>query len=136
MQDEFAGSRLPDIPIDGYDSPRAKEMTDAIMFFCRGMERDRLALLDIVISGPQKFRKVAKKAWSYLQIPDTLCDAVFGYLKILASPNEDPIGEPGDALPRDQQERLEREREALDRLNTPEERIERVWQLSGIERRG
>ena len=83
MQDEFDGVRLPDLPTDGYESPRAKELTDAIMFFIRGMERDRLALLDIVISGPQKFRKVAGHAWRYLQMPDSLCDAVFGYLELL-----------------------------------------------------
>ena len=136
MQDEFDGVRLPDLPTDGYESPRAKELTDAIMFFIRGMERDRLALLDIVISGPQKFRRVAGHAWRYLSMPDSLCDAVFGYLKLLATPSEGVVGEPGDPLPRDQQERLEREREALQRLNSPEERIERVWQLSGIERRG
>lgn len=82
--DEFAHSRLPDLPIDGYASFRQKELTDAIMYFLRATERDRLALLDMVCQGPHKFRHVAGTAWRAFGVDTDLVDAVFGYLVLLA----------------------------------------------------
>ena len=52
--------RLPDIPNVGYATNRAKQTTDAIMFFMRGVERDRVKLLDIVINGVERFVRIAR----------------------------------------------------------------------------
>ena len=84
MIDEFADQRLPDLPTDGYSTRREKELTDEIMFFIRGAERDRLFLLSLVCDGKDKFRSVARKAWRHLRIDTDLCDAVYGYLELLA----------------------------------------------------
>lgn len=84
MQDEFAGSRLPDLPTDGYSTRRERELTDAVMFFIRGAERDRLLLLSIVCDGKEKFRKIGRAAWKHLRVDTDMCDAVYGYLAILA----------------------------------------------------
>ena len=96
MRDEFAGSRLPDLPTAGYATKREKRLTDEIMFFLRGAERNRIFLLTMVCDGREKFRKVTKTAWRHLKVSDSLCDAVFGYLVLLAGPN-----------PHDQRARLE-----------------------------
>lgn len=75
---------LPDLPVAGYATRREKELTDEVMHFIRNTERDRLLLLDIVCNGKEKFRGVARKAWSHLKVDTELCDAVFGYLVLLA----------------------------------------------------
>jgi hypothetical protein len=87
MRDEFADSRLPDLPTAGYATDREKHLTDEIMMFIRGAERNRIFLLTMVSEGREKFRKVTKKAWRHLKVDDNLCDAVFGYLVLLAGPN-------------------------------------------------
>lgn len=84
MQDEFAGQRLPDLPTAGYSTRREKALTDEIMFFVRGCERNRLLLLSIVCDGKDKFRSIGRKAWRHLRVDTDLCDAVYGYLQLLA----------------------------------------------------
>lgn len=84
MIDEFADQRLPDLPTDGYATRRERALTDEIMFFIRGAERDRLFLLSLVCDGQDKFRRVAHKAWHHLRADTDLCDAVFRYLELLA----------------------------------------------------
>jgi len=54
------------------------------MFFVRGCERNRLLLLEIVCGGKEKFRPIARKAWSHLRVDTDTADAVFGYLELLA----------------------------------------------------
>ncbi len=87
MRDEFAASRLPDLPNDGYATKREKAMSDEIMTYIRGAERNRLLLLANVCEGREKFRRVVKKAWRHLKCDDEMADAVFGYLLLLAGPN-------------------------------------------------
>ena len=78
---------LPDLPNAGYSTTREKELSDEIMYFIRETERDRLLMLDIVCNGREKFRRVFLKAFRYLRIDVDLCDAVFGYLVLLAGEN-------------------------------------------------
>ncbi len=84
MVDEFAHCRLPDLPTDGYSTRREREMTDEIMFFIRGAERNRILLLSIVCGGKDKFRSISRKAWKHLKCTTDLADSVFGYLELLA----------------------------------------------------
>lgn len=84
MRDEFADQRLPDLPNDGYSTRREKALSDEIMFFIRGCERNRLLLLSIVCGGKEKFRGVTRKAWRHLRMDTDGSDAVFGYLELLA----------------------------------------------------
>ncbi len=107
MIDEFADVRLPDLPNDGYSTRREKALSDEVMFFIRGAERDRLLLLSLVCDGKDKFRRVARKAWSHLKIDTEMCDAVFGYLEILAG-----------AYPHLQRDML---------LKMPQNGLEHVW---------
>lgn len=85
--DPLAASRLPDLPEAGYATKTERELTDAIMFLIRGMERDRLLLLETVIQGRTKFRRVFIKAYRAIKADAELADAVFGYLLLLAGPN-------------------------------------------------
>ncbi len=87
MRDEFADQRLPDLPTAGYATIREKQLTDEIMTYIRGAERNRLLLLANVCEGREKFRRITKKAWKHLRVDDDLVDAVFGYLVLLAGPN-------------------------------------------------
>ena len=93
MHDEFAGNRLPDIPNAGYQTPREKALSDEIMFFIRGCERNRKLLLSIVRDGKRKFRQIGRKAWSHLRVDTEMCDAVWGYLALLSG--HDPKGDEG-----------------------------------------
>lgn len=93
--DEFADSRLPDLPTAGYATKREKQLTDAIMFFIRDAERDRLYLLSMVCDGVEKFVGTFTKAYRYLRADKELAEAVFGYLVLLAG--NDPSGQ-RDAL--------------------------------------
>ncbi len=87
MNDEYAGQRLPDLPNAGYATQREKQLSDEVMFYIRGAERNRLLLLANVCEGREKFRRVTKKAWKHLKVDDELVDAVFGYLVLLAGPH-------------------------------------------------
>ena len=87
MRDEFVGFRLPDLPTAGYSTRRQKELTDAVMFFIRSTERNRPYLLEIVLDGRDKFRRVGQSAWRHLKVDHDLCDAVYGYLVLLAGEN-------------------------------------------------
>ncbi len=84
VQDEFKDSRLPDLPNAGYATRRERELTDELMFFIRGAERDRIWLLSMVCDGKDKFRSVGRKAWKHLSVTTDLVDAVYGYLELLA----------------------------------------------------
>lgn len=84
MKDQFVASRLPDLPNAGYATHREKALTDEIMMFVRGVERNRLLLLTIVSERRDKFRKTTMKAWKHLRVDEALVDAVFGYLALLA----------------------------------------------------
>lgn len=82
--DRFSAERLPDLPNAGYATRRERELSDAIMFFIRGAERDRLFLLSLVCDGREKFRRTFMQAFRYLRIDREAADAVFGYLVLLA----------------------------------------------------
>jgi hypothetical protein len=83
MADEL---RLPDIPNAGYSTHNQKELSDAIMFFMRGMERERLTLLTIVLDGLPKWRKTARSIWRGLGLDDTPLDAIYHYFELQACP--------------------------------------------------
>lgn len=87
MRDEFAGQRLPDLPNAGYATRREKMLTDEIMMYVRGAERNRILLLSNVVGGREKFRRITMKAWRHLRVDVALVDAVFGYLVLLAGAN-------------------------------------------------
>lgn len=93
MTDELAHSRLGDIPNAGYDSPKQKATSDLVMFWLRNIERNRLTLLQIVTEGPEKWRKVAGKAWGLhtggrtSALSTELLDKVWDYMVRLAGPN-------------------------------------------------
>lgn len=106
MKDEFSGSRLPDLPDAGYSTQRERQLSDEIMMYIRGAERNRLLLLMNVCEGREKFRRVTKKAWRHLKVDDALCDAVFGYLVLLAG--KDPELQRDELLKLDQAEKLRR----------------------------
>ncbi len=84
MSDQFASSRLPDLPNGGFATPAQREISDAIMFLIRGLERDRLLLLEIVIAGKLKWRKHFNMAYRAIKADNEAADAVFGYLRLLA----------------------------------------------------
>lgn len=75
---------LPDLPNAGYATPREKQLTDSIMFFMRGVERDRLQLLSIVLEGRAKWRKAGGKALGWLRVDTDLLDSIFSYFELQA----------------------------------------------------
>ena len=87
MSDPLSHSRLPDLPHAGYGSAKARELSDAMMFLLRGMERDRPLLLETVIQGQMLWRKRFVKAFRVIHADTDFADAVFGYLVLLAGPN-------------------------------------------------
>lgn len=84
MRDEFATSRLPDLPNAGYATTREKAISDEMMQFIRSAERDRIYLLTIIVGRKEKFRRIIKKEWRHLKATDDTADAIFGYLLLLA----------------------------------------------------
>ena len=80
-------SRLPDLPDAGYATRRQKETSDAIMFWLRGVERNRPLLLSIVIDGVDKWHKVAGSVWRGLLIDREILDSVFSFMVRLAGEN-------------------------------------------------
>lgn len=86
-RDPIAASRFPNLPDAGYHTRTQRELSDAIMFLIRGLERDRLLLLEVVIAGPARWRKTFVSAYRAIKADDEMADAVFGYLQLLAGPN-------------------------------------------------
>ncbi len=95
-RDPFAASRLPDLPNAGYATAREKAVSDLIMQFIRSIERDRIALLDIVCSGRAKWRQVCAKALRGARMETELIDAIFNYLVLLAGP--EPMTQLGNLM--------------------------------------
>ena len=77
-------THLPDLPHAGYSTRRQKETSDAIMFFMRGVERNRLLLLDIVLDGPEKWIKTAGRVWRGLVINPDVLMSIYRYFVIQA----------------------------------------------------
>lgn len=77
---------LPDIPDAGYESDRARHLSDEIMLFMRSLERDRPRLLTIVIEGIERWRKVAGEIWRPYRIGEDhqLLDSIFHYFELQA----------------------------------------------------
>jgi len=75
---------LPEIPNVGYATNRAKETTDAIMFFMRGVERDRVKLLDIVIHGVERFVKIGRAELRGAEIDEDVLRSVWRYFALQA----------------------------------------------------
>lgn len=86
-QDAIRASRLPDLPNAGYSTKSQRELTDAIMFLIRGLERDRPLLLEVVIHGKLLFRKRFISAFKAIKADEQFADAVYGYLELMAGPN-------------------------------------------------
>lgn len=78
---------LPDLPNAGYASNRQKQTSDAIMFFMRGVERDRELLLTIVLDGLDKWLKTAGSVWKGLLIDRELLTSVYRYFVMQAGEN-------------------------------------------------
>ncbi len=87
LRDPFAHSRLPDLPHAGFATQTQKELSDAMQFLIRGLERDRPLLLDVVIKGQKMWRKRFIGAYRAIKADTEFADAVFGYLVLLAGPN-------------------------------------------------
>ncbi len=75
---------LPDLPNAGYATNNQKWLSDAIMYFMREIERDRLRLITIVLDGPEKWRRVARGAFGSKAPQDTL-DTCYEYLRLQAA---------------------------------------------------
>jgi hypothetical protein len=88
--------RLPDLPTAGTSTKREQQLTDAVMFFLRGAERERELLLMYVIEGPEVFIPRIMKAFKAWRIDEDLARAVYGYLKLLAG--YDPQGQLANLL--------------------------------------
>ena len=87
MSDPFAAERLPDLPHAGYATFRQKQTSDAVMIFMRGVERDRILLLSIVVEGIETWRKTAGTVWKGLLIDRDLLDSIFRYFVLQAGVN-------------------------------------------------
>lgn len=87
MSDPLSHSRLPDLPNAGFHTKAQRELSDAMMFLIRGMERDRFLLLETVIKGQSLWRKRFRSAFKAVKADDEFADAVFGYLVLLAGPD-------------------------------------------------
>lgn len=85
--DPLSASRLPDLPDAGYATRRQKETSDAIMIFMRGVERNRMLLLAIVVDGIDKWRSTAGSVWRGLLIDRELLDSIFRYFVLQAGVN-------------------------------------------------
>ncbi len=77
MSDPLSASRLGDLPDAGYATKRQRETSDAIMFFMRDVERNRVLLLSIVVDGIDQWRKVGARAWKGLLIDRDLLDSIY-----------------------------------------------------------
>ena len=83
---------LGDLPNAGYATTREKELSDAMMFYLRGLERegaegDRRLLLMMVIEGFDTWRPIAAKAFRGHRISDDELRQVFAYMVKMAGPN-------------------------------------------------
>lgn len=78
--------QLGDIPNAGYSTDLQKQTTDTIMFYMRGVERDRVQLLAIVMDGIEKFRKLTLANWKGLAIDRDIVDSVWRYFAMQAMP--------------------------------------------------
>ena len=87
MSDALAASRLPDLPNAGYSGRRAKETSDALMFWMRNIERNRPLLLSVVVDGLDKWLKVSGSIWKGLLIDRELLTRTFDYMCQMAGPN-------------------------------------------------
>lgn len=77
--------RLPDLPTVGYSTRRDREGSDAIMDFVRKTERNRVLLLQIVVDGPAKWRKMAGDIWRGSAINLEAVDEIYRYLTLMAA---------------------------------------------------
>lgn len=77
---------LGELPSAGAATVRQKMTTDAIMFFMRGVERERSVLLSIVLDGIDKWRRVSMAKWRGLDIDRDLVDSVWRYFALQAMP--------------------------------------------------
>lgn len=112
MADALSTSRLGDLPNAGYASTRAKETSDAIMYFMRAAERNRPLLLSIVVDGPDKWVKTAGSVWRGLLIDRSILLSIYQYFVVQAGPN------PAEQLLILHGEQLQRERLAWDKRST------------------
>ena len=85
MRDEFAGQRLPDLPNEGYATRREKAASDAIMFFVRNMERNRMLLLTVVCSGREQWHKEGAEWRRALRLSTDSMNQLFNYFLLLGS---------------------------------------------------
>lgn len=90
MLNDHLGQRLGDIPNAGFATNRQRAASDWMQDLLRNWERDRLALLVVVCSGRDEWRKRARATMrGMLKGPhlDEVIDEVFRYMQILAGPN-------------------------------------------------
>jgi len=76
---------LPDLPTVGYATHKERAGSDAIMDFLRKIERDRVRLLQIVVDGRDKWRRLAGDIWRGSAIDTEAVDEMFRYLTLMAA---------------------------------------------------
>jgi hypothetical protein len=76
---------LPDLPNVGYSTRKDREGSDAIMDFVRKTERNRQLLLQIVVDGPAKWRRMAGDIWRGSAIDLEAVDEIYRYLTLMAA---------------------------------------------------
>ncbi len=75
---------LPNLPNAGYATDNQKFVSDAIQEFMRGVERDRLRLVTIVVEGLEKWRTVARSAFGS-KAPHDIIDTMYEYFRLQAA---------------------------------------------------
>ena len=87
---------LGDLPNAGYSTRREKQLSDAMMFFIRDLERSRHVLLMMVVEGEEVFRQRMRSTWRAFGVTEDEIGAVWRYLKLMAG--HDPQGQLGQLL--------------------------------------
>lgn len=83
---------LGDLPNAGFATKREKQLSDAMMFFLRSLERDgedgdRRLLLMMVIEGYDVFEPRMLRAWRAFRVTQDEIREVWRYMVRLAGPN-------------------------------------------------
>ena len=90
---------MGDLPNAGYATKREKELSDAMMFFLRGFEREqenRALLLMMVIEGYDLFESRMLKTWRAWRVTQDELKEVWRYMVTMAGP--DPQAQLGELI--------------------------------------
>ncbi len=87
MSDSHASSRLSGPPNAGYATARERKASDVIMLWMRQVERSRVLLLTIVVSGLTEWRRIARPQWRPHGLSDDTIDEIYRVLAEWAGAN-------------------------------------------------